>query len=246
MGYTHYYHVDTLDGRVAEDAKAIVAQAQADGIVIAGEDGHGYPELGDAHIALNGSAIFDEDYEPFVLPDEDGASFCKTARRPYDVVVAAILVSVFVHGNGYVASDGTIDDWEDGISLYERATGRRLPAETRESLRRTLDHDFRDDVIDALSEDGFSITSLGKYGAIEVADAEQGGNVVASGSTYRVASDALSGRCDVTGMRLAHAIRAIVDLKRSEFVARRSTDGTGDWFHAGDADGFDWFDALCY
>ena len=50
------------------------------------------PSLGvDEGIMLNGAP--DDDFEPFHL-DSDGGSmeFCKTARRPYDVVVTAILL----------------------------------------------------------------------------------------------------------------------------------------------------------
>lgn len=125
MGYTHYSTDSTATPAVIADACAII---DASGIAICGPDGTGSPELTlEGGIWLNGSEALGEDYETFHLPGTNGAdgtgmdSFCKTGRRPYDAVVAAIYISAAVRNGQRFETDGTWEDWSDAIELFAKA-----------------------------------------------------------------------------------------------------------------------------
>lgn len=125
MGYTHRSIDSTATPAVIADACAIIDAA---GIAICGPDGTGTPELtAEDGIWLNGSEALGEDYETFHLPGTDGAdgtgldSFCKTGRRPYDTVVAAIYISAAVRNGQRFETDGTWEDWADAVELFGKA-----------------------------------------------------------------------------------------------------------------------------
>lgn len=130
MGYTHYHRDCPVTPQIAADARKIVA---ASTVSICGPMGTGKPKITDSIIALNGDASTDDDYESFVLGETGPVSwFCKTDQRPYDEVVVAILISAMLRSEGSfrAESDGSLDDWSDGIDLYERACGP-LPAQMK-------------------------------------------------------------------------------------------------------------------
>lgn len=139
MGYTHYFEDATATAEVRKDADKII---KATTVVLAGPDGTGAPVVSAAKgIMLNGSAERGEDYESFIVPADTAPAlnFCKThGDMPYDEVVTAILVSVFVHETGEISSDGTFEEWAEGIALFERAV-RPLTEAERTDLRDLLD-----------------------------------------------------------------------------------------------------------
>lgn len=125
MGYTHRSVNSTASPAVLADACTIIDAA---GVTICGPDGTGSPELTlEDGIWLNGSEAAGEDYETFHLPGTNGtddtglSSFCKTGRRPYDIVITAIFVSVVVRNGQSFDTDGDWDDWADGVALFQRA-----------------------------------------------------------------------------------------------------------------------------
>lgn len=128
MGYTHYWNRHEpiaasrgeAFGRLAMDAKALIEAAEALGIAVAGPLGDGRPEITEGHIALNGSAACGGDYESFVWAAQDaGFGFTKTAHRPYDALVTAILIRAKSHYGSAVevTSDGRWADWAEGRAL---------------------------------------------------------------------------------------------------------------------------------
>jgi hypothetical protein len=79
-------------------------------------------------IRLNGSSKDDNDHETLVIdPEESGFAFCKTARKPYDAVVCAILIRTAELNPGLeISSDGewdAEDEWSVGKALYTTALG---------------------------------------------------------------------------------------------------------------------------
>lgn len=83
-------------------------------------------------IEINGKGA--EAHETFTMPEhfrdavENGFQFCKTARKPYDTVVTAML-AVLKHWLGDlidVSSDGDASDWEQGVNFAKRVTRRRI------------------------------------------------------------------------------------------------------------------------
>lgn len=154
MGYTHYWtqtrdfnEVEMRD--ICSAIRRIIKTAQKrevpcyggtnseDTVVptICGFDGTGAPTLNKDEISFNGQGP-DFDHETFYIPAKrelpyDGASpdrlgwaFCKTARKPYDIVVTACLTFLQADYGFEVGSDGDMEEWEPGVRLAEEALGR--------------------------------------------------------------------------------------------------------------------------
>lgn len=94
MGYTNYWNLEKTEfpEEFLEGVKKIIDVANGSGIDLANGSGieGTKPIVEKEVISLNG--MEPEDYETFYLGGEKGFGFCKTARRPYDAVVKAILI----------------------------------------------------------------------------------------------------------------------------------------------------------
>jgi hypothetical protein len=129
MGYTHYWRQENgpIDpeswDRIRADAEKLIEAARAGDVAICGWDGTGEPVVDGHEIRLNGEGP-DLDHETFALTRTgDAFGFCKTARKPYDAVVAGILARAVHHaepGAIEVSSDGDVHDWAQTIALLER------------------------------------------------------------------------------------------------------------------------------
>lgn len=113
MGYTHYWKNNAIESsdwkRIVEGVKKIANSSVALVEI----------EFGADYIKLNG--VEGEDYEDFFLSAKPtGFEFCKTARRPYDEIVVAILMMVenIVPGFSW-SSDGDPEDHQDGLNLLK-------------------------------------------------------------------------------------------------------------------------------
>lgn len=95
MGYTRYW--ERTDKPITDDflekVEEIIKDSAKKGIAIRGWDGYEKPILNLTRIALNGNSKADKvlSHESFVIDDEVGFHFCKTARKPYDYTVREIL-----------------------------------------------------------------------------------------------------------------------------------------------------------
>ena len=132
MGYTHYFtqharFTDSEWGCIRADVSEILQAARDIGI----EFGDGWGEsplptlesaFSDDGFSFNG--LGDNAHETFAIDkDGNGWAFCKTARKPYDLAVAAILAyleSVY-YKKFSVGSDGDLADWEAGVKLAQIA-----------------------------------------------------------------------------------------------------------------------------
>ncbi len=113
MGYTNYWdqHRDFTDQEWATMMKCadwVVQEADRRGVVLRGWDGTSVPKVTTSDIGFNGNGDTGDDYETFLLEkkqaekdnwtsqedyNREGATvFCKTAKKPYDAVVVAMLV----------------------------------------------------------------------------------------------------------------------------------------------------------
>ena len=153
MGYTHYW-TQTRDftpeefGDIAASVRKIIETATGregthnysdsmpvQPLKICGGDGTGEPILSKEKIAFNGEGP-NMDHETFYLepkrelpyegarPDQIGWAFCKTAQKPYDVVVVACLTMLAQDYDFSVSSDGDAEDWHRGGQLAEEALGK--------------------------------------------------------------------------------------------------------------------------
>jgi len=81
---------------------------------------------------LNFNGAREEAHETFVVREHFSENlsfnFCKTAQKPYDVVVIACLIVLkhYLKDAIEVNSDGNCDDWIDGLKLAQRTTGLKL------------------------------------------------------------------------------------------------------------------------
>lgn len=138
MGYTHYFAYSPLTEAfrkswpaMVADTRDIVAHVQSLGVAVTGSMGRGQPEITERYIALNGlidhESLWIEPQPPNYSIDPYGArqyasrgfvwSFCKTAWKPYDLAVAAILLrcrQLAPHAFA-ISSDGRWEDeWQYG------------------------------------------------------------------------------------------------------------------------------------
>ena len=165
MGYTHYtdrivgnHGTAEMFGKLALDAKLICEHAQSIGIRLAGPFGEmgTSPEFTEGYFAFNGEdgPSGDLSHETFrweanpVQPewrkDEDFYfDFCKTAQKPYDAVVTAILIRAKeIYGNLLrVTSDGewapdklSWGSWASGRELYEQIFKTEAPSPFKRNL----------------------------------------------------------------------------------------------------------------
>lgn len=130
MGYTHYWTIVNADpsawGKFRNATERVITAVQSKGIRIAGPLGTGRHDIETA-ILLNGAEP--DAYESFVLDPADGWTFCKTARRPYDLSVVAILVLAEHYGILRATSDGEPHEWTAGLALAQTIeASAKLPA----------------------------------------------------------------------------------------------------------------------
>ena len=148
MGYTHFWRqlrdfTDTEWKELSRLTKLITADNN--GILADGYGENGKPKINGEHIWFNG--IGEDGHETFCITkkkrakmdheeqeeyDRQGAfESCKTARKPYDKYVVAVLCALSdmniklaqeKHPVLYISSDGNTADWPDGLFHAVRST----------------------------------------------------------------------------------------------------------------------------
>ena len=128
MGYTHYWEFngshtpEQLSSAIAACNKIVRKTKVRLGDWAGGRKG---PDLRKDLCRFNGYG--DDAHETFSLSPETamGFQFCKTAYKPYDLVVVACLVALKHHLGGAVnvTSDGENYDWEEGVALCNEVLG---------------------------------------------------------------------------------------------------------------------------
>ncbi len=122
MGYTHYWRqsrtfTDDEWTKLAAFAQRLVQGAKRHGIVLAGWDGTGEPDIDEDSIGFNGVP----DHETFRLErvptvqawQDEHFSFCKTNRKPYDVAVVTMLATAKA-----IAPDAIHISSDDGPEVF--------------------------------------------------------------------------------------------------------------------------------
>jgi hypothetical protein len=118
MGYTHYWTLEKpitqeFFDSVRDRIKAIVETGREGGIPLE-------TDFGISHVAING--VGSGAHETFSVNVEDNDfNFCKTAEKPYDAVVTAILILLKkeLGDSVKISSDGSWRNWEGGRLLFE-------------------------------------------------------------------------------------------------------------------------------
>jgi hypothetical protein len=143
MGYTHYIQRDIVRssgpatyGRFTNGVEKIFAEAKTRGIEIGDAFGEtATPEITETRVAFNGMG--DDAHETFswdaVSPRQPMHAvgqpmlfdFCKTALKPYDTVVVAVLLWLkdCYTDAVEISSDGYWSEWYDGRDLFRTVFG---------------------------------------------------------------------------------------------------------------------------
>lgn len=131
MGYTHYWSARRDFSDQEWTSLVSVARILFKEHSLASFDGTGDPEVNTSEIAFNGCE--DESHESVNLSRyATDFEFCKTARKPYDQSVVAILeaASIIAPAVFEYKSDGDESDLEDGRALARDLLARIEQCET--------------------------------------------------------------------------------------------------------------------
>jgi hypothetical protein len=141
MGYTHYWKIKpeminteavrrkfrSASSTIKRFARFVEAQEL---FKIRGGIGQGRPIINESEIWLNGDGNEGFDHETLSIQWHDftdgKSDFCKTARKPYDLIVCFALITfreAFKNEFTFF-SDGGLEDWEEAFKLYESFTGK--------------------------------------------------------------------------------------------------------------------------
>ena len=134
MGYTHYWELPEIDKETWAKIQAASKEVVAEVPNLQYEFNNPDPPLVDSdHIRFNGQGS--AGHETFFLERDGlrGFNFCKTARKPYDEAVTAVLCIVGHHLTRagtlkdpyYISSDGYFSEWT-GREIATRALGEDL------------------------------------------------------------------------------------------------------------------------
>lgn len=143
MGYTHYFKQNTpvdieIWHKIIVDVEALLARSP---VTICNGSGaaSSSPHIDDDSIAFNGENNENDDsHETFMLPRKYAEfNFCKTAHKPYDLLVVASLIVAECHAPGAyaIASDADKSDWQAGLDFAREVLDRpelQLPKGVRE------------------------------------------------------------------------------------------------------------------
>ncbi len=145
MGYTHYFTfkapargdaaaVEELYQSTLKEAQRIVSfyQKHATGL----DRLSGYSAHTNRYGGLNFNGKQENAHEPLILREHykqnEAFNFCKTAQKPYDVVVVAVLCLLKYRLGDLidVGSDGRALDWAAGAALARAALKRKIQIPT--------------------------------------------------------------------------------------------------------------------
>jgi len=134
VGYTHYYEKTNGGSTLPQESGYYAACS----LVLAGPDGEtGEPVVTSERVSFNGTGWTDDrqelGHESMTIHRSDARAadwgFCKTERKPYDLIVCAVLIAFKQEfGSGVaVDSDGGSADWKPALEFYEAVVERKAP-----------------------------------------------------------------------------------------------------------------------
>lgn len=138
MGYTHYWtpkkssakkfkdFSDTckiLHDNLPEKSNTAGGYCSDEKIQIGNGSGHlgagNGPEFSKDLVIFNG--VGENSHETFVIAyKENDWNFCKTARKPYDLLVCACLLAAADILEYKISSDGDLNDWIPAMKFYNK------------------------------------------------------------------------------------------------------------------------------
>ena len=152
MGYTHYWE-ETKDisvedwGKITKTLKRMIDIKTAEGIDFCDGSGELFamPEINDTYFSLNGADELAHESFYVQRTGSDAFEFCKTAMKPYDVIVVATLTIIDDLGYTTLSSDGDEDDLEEGIEfgrkIFKEVNGDTISLEPAKSVKELIEDD---------------------------------------------------------------------------------------------------------
>jgi len=147
MGYTHYFKhqaVETLVWeKITTDVQKILNNLPAysassgghytnEPLKLSSDQSRTTPIISKTIIWFNGVGILG--HEDFMLFKKGSKELCKTARKPYDLIVQACLLIYKYHSPNtmVLTSDGNSSDWKEAELLISRILGLNITYATRD------------------------------------------------------------------------------------------------------------------
>lgn len=131
MGYTHYFTNQKMqDEHLFKEFTANVQKLVDNSpcaLRVEFNEPETVPYITDHAVKFNG--LGDEGHETFWYTRTDtDFQFCKTAYKPYDLIVVAVLaLANYYFGDDIrISSDGGKGDWEAGIAYARKVTGLEI------------------------------------------------------------------------------------------------------------------------
>lgn len=144
MGYTHYWipkestkedfkkfsaACKKLYDSLPEKTDTAGGYSSDDPLEIRGGMGEGEPKFDPEAVWFNGNEERDLDHETFLIERNDvNWAFCKTARKPYDLLVVACLLAAVDFLDYRFSSDGFNDYFNERNSVHIHECDNLLPA----------------------------------------------------------------------------------------------------------------------
>ena len=116
MGYTHYFELQKTEKKIPEKAlkiiKPILEEAYKNEIIQEEYNKSEPPVCTEKEICFNG--IKENGHETFYFkPSYTNFNFCKTARKPYDIIVMKVLLILNCFFDIDLGTDGDFnDEWK--------------------------------------------------------------------------------------------------------------------------------------
>lgn len=129
MGYTHHWttHRDLTENEwehITSEVWTLLEHHLPPGLCLTKQYGtQEAPQVDENRIQFNGCGEFG--HESFILDRAQHDDFCKTARKPYDLVVAAVLIVVagIAEDAITVRSNGGPKDWQPALDWVNDVLG---------------------------------------------------------------------------------------------------------------------------
>ncbi|KAJ5969797.1 hypothetical protein N7501_006045 [Penicillium viridicatum] len=127
MGYTHYYAIHGWEtpewqkawAQLIQDVPNIIKEARVPLSGPTEDEDKITPVVVDSEKGIDLNGVRGNAHELFILCKPGEWTFCKTARKPYDVVVTSILLRIWMLAlkNLDLGSDGGYENWADARDL---------------------------------------------------------------------------------------------------------------------------------
>ena len=125
MGYTHYMSYkkvasDVTICKILDEIKVLLDENNLMKLITS-KDLSTIPIFNKELILFNGIEKLSGDIFLFDFTERNEYIFCKTNRKPYDIIVSLVLLSLSNNIHEFTfSSDGTLEDWNFSIYIYEK------------------------------------------------------------------------------------------------------------------------------